>query len=72
MNVKNRNSCRIARCADQQGALPPVRNQAEVETYRTGTNSTQNALEDHHTEDITQRGPHVEPTQNPTKAMWCK
>ena len=47
-------------------------NQAGIEKYATGTNSTQNAPEDDHTEDIPQRGPHVAPPQNPTKASRQK
>ena len=66
--IITRFSCRIGRRADKQGPRSPVGDQAGIEKYATGTNSTQNALEDHHTEDI----PHVAPPQNSTKASRQK
>ena len=57
MNTEKRNSCRIARRADQQGARPSARNQAEVEKCATGTNSPHpQAPEDNQNENSTQAG----------------
>ena len=57
MNTEKRNSCRIARRADQQGARPSERNQAEVEKCATGTNSPHpQAPEDNQNENSTQAG----------------
>ena len=57
MNAENRKSCRIARCADKQGARPSARDQAEVEKYATGTTLPQpQAPEDNQNENSTQTG----------------
>ena len=57
-------SYRIGRRAGKQGLRPSVRNQAGVEKYATGTNSSQQADQDYHAEDIPQRGPQNGPTVN--------
>ena len=57
-------SYRIGRCTGKQGPRPSVGNQAGVEKYANGTNSSQQADEDYQDEDIPQRGPQNAPTVN--------
>lgn len=69
----NKLSYRIGRHEGRQGPRPSVGNQAEVEKFVTGTNSTQQANEDHHGEDIPHRGP--APSENrrkPTRTKWSR
>ena len=77
MNAEKRNSCRIARRADQQGARPSARNQAEVEKCATGTNSSHpQAPEDNQNENSTQAGSLAADSMNypkkQTRQKWTR
>ena len=75
MEPQNRVSYRIGRRAGKQGPRHTVGNQAEVEKSATGTDSSNQAHEDHRTEEYTHRGPHVaisEVNQRSTRTKWSK
>ena len=62
-----RNSYRIGRRAGQQGPLSPVRNQAGIEKYATGSNSTQQVSQEHQAQGNPQNGLLSTTTVNSTK-----
>ena len=73
MEPQNRVTYRIGRHAGKQRSLPSVGNQAEVEKSATGTDSSNQAHEDHRTEEYTHRGPHgtiSEVNQRSTRTNW--
>ena len=75
METQNKVTYRIGRRAGKQGPRPSVGNQAEVEKSATGTDSSNQAHEDHRTEEYTHRGPHVaisEVNQRSTRTKWSK
>ena len=77
MNTRNRKSCRIARRADEQGARPLARNQAEVEKCATGTTLPQpQAPEDNQNENSTQIGSleadDMNSTRKQTRQKWTR
>ena len=75
MEPQNRITYRIGRRAGKQGPRPSVGNQAEVEKSATGTDSSNQAHEDHNTKENTHRCPHdaiSKINQKATRTKWSK
>ena len=75
MEPQNRITYRIGRRAGKQGPRPSVESQAEVEKSATGTGSSNQAHEDHNTEENTYRCPHdaiSEIKQKATRTKWSR
>ena len=75
MEPQNRITYRIGRRAGKQGPRPSVGNQDEVEKSATGTDSSNQAHEDHNTEENTHRCPHdaiSKIKQKATRTKWSK
>ena len=75
MEPQNRITYRIGRRAGKQGPRPSVGNQAEVEKSATGTDPSNQAHEDHNTEENTHRCPHdaiSKIKQKATRTKWSK
>ena len=67
-----RNSYRIGRLVGQQGLRSRLRNQAGIEKYATGPDSTHPVLENHHAKDNPQNGLLSKRTEHSTKGKRLK
>ena len=68
-------SCRLVRCAGQQGTRSPGRNQPGIEKRATGINSSEDDLPGNQNQDIPNPEPVVIPPNKPLKAKrtrWTK